>query len=143
MHVRWDDNGGENTISPWDAFSVGRKRILPTLPQLTQNVERTALSVIDSACGKEPAMVSLKKFDEEAIEKISFPMSLILLRERVKGSWYRTPRALIYDIEKLVGVANEVFGAESPVTENTKSAVQHMISSINKAAKSSTKKKSH
>lgn len=141
--VRWDGSGNESTISPWDAFSVGRKRIYATLPQLTPAVEKTALSVIDSAGGKEPAIVSLKKLDEEAVDRITYPMSLVLIRERVKGGWYRSSKALIYDVEKLNSVVEEVFGKESPVTENTKSAVQHMITSINKASKSSSKKKSH
>ena len=142
IKVIWE-NSEESLISPWEISCInGQKVNFNDSSNKLDGINQAMISIIDSLIneGKYAHLRScnelLSQFEnnhddlEQMTSKISMPMSLNLLKERLINSYYHSIESIYNDIQLLSLNASVLYGDGSPNEKSAKELQSYLKKSV-------------
>ena len=109
--VEWDEDAGEDLISPWEIHSIGGEDVYDYIPKSPELAKvQDALMAVLNAAFKARCMRPLFK-QPRFCEALVYPCDLGLIKRRITNGFYRHKEALLCDLNA-VAHTQEVIESE-------------------------------
>jgi len=136
--VKWNHNE-ETFISPWEIFSINGRKMSQQEKNIPTMVIRAAITIIESSLVDEKYKFihNLSNLLPEEREKVTFPISLNIIKERLESFWYHTIPAILSDLDLLLKMTEDIFGKESENAKISQKIIEQISDNIDEAKKAS------